>query len=215
MARHETADETKDRYIEGMGRTAGELFHHLLQETAHLHTKWNEHKRLFSTKARVDALNGAAPGFFAMVQRSWRDDVILHLCRITDDVKKTLSIRSLAKALNPKPKGFDRHLQQLTVAIVPIVKLRHNVIAHRNLAIVLQKGQPLQPVTVKSIDEALYALVRLLSCVEGHFTEDDAMFFDHLEPKGGVEAVVHFVRRGVVAEEEDRKARRLPMRFRD
>jgi hypothetical protein len=64
--------ELKQRYRDVMGNELGEVFHHLMQEAAFLHLKWNEYLTLFGTgPERVDLLNKAAPGFFHLVQDSW------------------------------------------------------------------------------------------------------------------------------------------------
>ena len=50
----ESAEEAKERYVRVMGKEVGETFHHLMQEAAFLHLKWNEYltgygKRSFDT----------------------------------------------------------------------------------------------------------------------------------------------------------------------
>ena len=69
---HHTEPELKQRYCDAMGAELGEVFHHLMQETAFLHLKWNEYERLFGASAeQIALLNRAAPGFFWLVQDSW------------------------------------------------------------------------------------------------------------------------------------------------
>ena len=79
MVQH-TEPELKQRYCAAMGAPLGEVFHHLMQETAFLHLKWNEYEHLFGVSAeQIDLLNRAASGFFWLVQDSLWDGLLLHI----------------------------------------------------------------------------------------------------------------------------------------
>jgi hypothetical protein len=53
-------DELRAHYISAMAQPLGEVFHHLMQEMARLHLKWNELLTLFGQReARVAMLNRA------------------------------------------------------------------------------------------------------------------------------------------------------------
>jgi hypothetical protein len=55
-------------------------FHHLYNDNARLHLKWNEFLKLFvKSPAQMRDLNTAAPGFFHQVQELWWDDMLLHI----------------------------------------------------------------------------------------------------------------------------------------
>ena len=59
----------KERYSEKMGFDLGQVFHHLMQEVAFLHLKWNEYRNLFDVSPEQMALlNRAAPGFFWLIE---------------------------------------------------------------------------------------------------------------------------------------------------
>src|SRR5437868_4579391 len=92
-----TADEAKTEYISKMGSDLGEVYHHLWQEVAFVHRKWNEHVELFGMKpSRIDLMNEAAPAFFRMIQDSLWEDTLLHIARLTDRrTKDTLTILRL------------------------------------------------------------------------------------------------------------------------
>lgn len=47
-----TEPELKQRYRDVMGNELGEVFHHLMQEAAFLHLKWNEYLTLFEHRPR-------------------------------------------------------------------------------------------------------------------------------------------------------------------
>ena len=69
-----------------------------MQEAARLHLKWNEYIGVFDAGAgQVQKLNRAVPGFFWMVQVNWWNDILLHICRMTDERTDVLSVWQLAK----------------------------------------------------------------------------------------------------------------------
>jgi hypothetical protein len=99
MTEHYTNAAVQRRYAAEMGIELAEVFSKFFHECAGLHAKWNECIALFGTnQGRIDILNSAASGFFGMVQRVLWEDVLLHICRLTDDRKvgrrnrETLSI---------------------------------------------------------------------------------------------------------------------------
>src|SRR4030095_7611026 len=67
---------------------------------AEIHLKWNEYVRLFGTdEERINLLTQTAPAFFAVVDRVLWDDVLLHICRLTEDTgppgkKERLTLQS-------------------------------------------------------------------------------------------------------------------------
>ena len=96
MAEVLSADDLKRRYIEVMRAELGEFFHHLMQEASRLHLKWNEYEALFNAgREKVENMNRAAPGFFWITQNALWHDIILSLCRITDNGSKVLSVKRL------------------------------------------------------------------------------------------------------------------------
>src|SRR5438093_1029198 len=96
MSHTYTAEEVEQRYVEAMGSELGRLFSRLFNECVWLHIKWQEYVALFGKdESRVDLLNKAAPGFFHVVQETLWDDLLLHIFRLTDPDKKTLTLQRL------------------------------------------------------------------------------------------------------------------------
>ena len=86
MSRHLTADEVRQDYIATMGKELGGQFNRLYNECLWLHLKWSEYVSLYGTSpARIDLLNKSARGFFVLLDSSLWEDVLLHICRLTDD----------------------------------------------------------------------------------------------------------------------------------
>jgi len=122
-----------------MGDELGLIFHFLMQEAAWLHLKWNEFDALFGgTPQELQNLNRAAQGFFGMVQDVWSDDIILHICRMTDNGTDRLSVTLLPKLANVGIRDeLKRRLDEVTAATAFARDWRDRRIAHRNKALIL------------------------------------------------------------------------------
>ena len=96
-----TAEEVRNEAIAAMGSPLGDIYHSLSDEVSWLHLKWNDFRELFANRENVDLFNAAAPAYFHDLQRQTWEDVLLHLCRVTDPAesgrqrKPNLSIRRL------------------------------------------------------------------------------------------------------------------------
>jgi hypothetical protein len=106
-------EQLRERYISAMDKELGEVFHHLMQEAARLHLKWNEYDALYSGRANIETLNRAAPGFFWMAQNALWNDLLLHICRMTDDRSDVLSVQRLSKLVKVALLASDRCLLSL------------------------------------------------------------------------------------------------------
>ena len=85
MATHNTADEVLREHKMKMGAALGAEFTRLWNECAWLHLKWRDYRALFgASPARIDLLNASACGFFWMIDVTMWEDLILHVCRLTD-----------------------------------------------------------------------------------------------------------------------------------
>ena len=79
------AEDSRRATITAMGSPLGEIYDILYSQVAWVHIKWSEHRSLYAkSQERIDFLNEAAPAFFASLQNTLWDDVLLHLCRLTD-----------------------------------------------------------------------------------------------------------------------------------
>jgi hypothetical protein len=214
MSETRDGDDLLNLYTQKMGRPLGTFFHQLWQDLAHLHLKWNEYVPLFGTsKVRIESLNRAAPSFFGMVQDPWWDDLLLMLWRLTDKDTRTLSICRLPD-LTPVSLSAE-----LTPEIADAVrtckfahKVRHALIAHRN-ADVAMKVKPTPKASRAEVRNAIAALDHVFDFVHGWYTKEGPMMWEHLDARGGSEAVLWIVRRGLKAIDDDAASRILPMRF--
>jgi hypothetical protein len=94
-----TAEQVRNEAVAAMGSELGEVYHSLSDQVAWLHLKWDTFCELFAERDIVDLLNSAAPAYFHELQRETWEDVLLHLCRVTDPPlsagKSNLTLRRL------------------------------------------------------------------------------------------------------------------------
>ena len=124
MGENLSAEEVQAKYVAAMPAPLGELHYELYEEIAWLHLKWNDFRGLYaSAPETVELLNAAAPDFFRNLQRMMWEDVLLHLCRLTDPPKSvgkdTLTVRRLPddipdRALRDQVKALADDAKQKT-----------------------------------------------------------------------------------------------------
>lgn len=204
-SRHHEPDEVRAKYIAAMGEDLGSLFYICWNECAWLHLKWAEYLLLFGTKSeRVQLLNKAAPAFFRIVQDSLWEDVLLHLCRLTDSPqsagKDNLTVRRLPSLVREERQAEIADLvEDLQIKSEFARDWRKRHIAHHDLALALGKSaKPLERATREGVDGALAALATLLDAVEIKYT-DSTTAYGALSPPGNAEALLCVLRDGVDA----------------
>jgi hypothetical protein len=182
-----------------MGNNLGEVFHQLMQEAARLHLKWNEFVALFADEHVVNQLNRAAPGFFGMIEETWSDDLILHICRMTDQRNDVLTVWLIPKRVKVALKDdVNSLILRLDAAAAFARDWRDRRIAHRNLALVLDRSaEPLSPADKQAFTGAIQAIDDLLHFVDHHFTRAERVMYDHLDMLGGAQSIRGIVDRGL------------------
>jgi enoyl reductase-like protein len=81
-------DQVRAQSAAKMGSPLGELYSDLYQQVASLRKKWRDFRALFDRdRETIDLLNATAPTFFYDLQRMMWEDLLLHLCRLTDPPK--------------------------------------------------------------------------------------------------------------------------------
>jgi hypothetical protein len=183
-----------------MGSELGQVFHHLIQEAAFLHLKWNEYIRLFGASAeQIDLLNRAAPGFFWLVDDSWWDGLLLHISRLTDDRNDVLTVQRLPRLVKIAIRDdVQSRLDVLLEAADFARDLRNRYIAHRNIDVALSRAAtPLAPASRQSLSDAILALDDVLYVVGRHFLGTEPTVYDHLDSLGGSTCLLDIVQRGL------------------
>lgn len=183
-----------------MGPELGRVFYQLFNECAALHLKWHEYVVLFGTSPeRIRLLNAAAPGFFKLAEDSLWEDVLLHLCRMTDKRREVSTVWKLASmvtaALRSEVQSRFRALSNAT-AFARDWRNRH--LAHRNMDLALERSAtPLAPASRQAVNEAIQALDDLLNCVECHYCDVAPIPYDFVSPIAGADDLLAVLERGL------------------
>ena len=208
-------EEVRAATLEAMGSPLGELYDILYNQVAWVHVKWNEHRALFGTnKERVDFLNEAAPAFFASLQSTLWDDVLLHLCRLTDPEKSAgkpnLTLQRLPALIsNPSlRKNVEDLLEQAKEKTAFAREWRNRRLAHREFpAGITEDLESLTPGSRHDVEEALAATRNVMNCIEMHYMKSSVLYEHSIEALGSVDALLRCLEKGV---EEKRRRKGLP-----
>lgn len=208
MAETRSAEEVLAQHQRDMGPALGTIYNALWNDTAWLHAKWNEYRKLYGRSAeRVDLLNQVARRFFRLLQDVLFEDTLLHLARLTDPPasfgKKNLSLRQLPPLV---PNGqLAAELEALVAvaedACVPARRWRNRRLAHRDLALALATtGDPLPGISRADVQRALGATSAVLNRLERHYWNSETRYGLFIAPANDADSLVRYLRSGLRAE---------------
>ncbi len=204
-----TAEEVRNEAIAAMGSPLGDIYHSLSDEVSWLHLKWNDFRELFANRETVELLNSAAPAYFHELQRQTWEDVLLHLCRVTDPPlsagKPTLTVRRLPDLVPD---------QLLSVELLALVNdavqktmfardWRNRRLAHKEL----NRSQPLASASRKHVEDALVAIRMVINRLEQPYLNKTVSYEHTIPDLGGVASLIAVLRKGVDARRAEREAK--------
>jgi hypothetical protein len=188
------ADSGLDEAVAKMGREFGTLYWTLWQEVVFLHIKWAEYKELFhATPERVNMLNQAAPAFFGTIQEVCREDVILHISRLTDHTsspgkgsRENLTVQALPDLVQDREsKAAIEHRVQAAVRLSAACKdWRNRHLAHRDLSLALSsydpaiQVKPLDDMSRKIVSDSVEAIELVLNEASERLTDSSLHFWN-------------------------------------
>lgn len=195
---HQSDKEVREECIAAMPDPLGETYCALRDELAWLHIKWNDFRALFARSPEAIAtLNEVAPVFFGNLQRMMWEDVLLHLCRLTDPVKSVgkdnLTVRRISLSIP------DQQLKDQVESYAGTAKdrtqfardWRNRRLAHRELPpLAGETPTPLAHVSRQSVEDALVALRDTMNAVANHYLGASTGYEHSIEPLGGVESLL-------------------------
>jgi hypothetical protein len=210
-----TAEESKQANINAMGQELGPLYDAMWQQVAWLHDKWEEYVELYGTKeSRLTLLNKAAPLFFRIVQDTLWEDVLLHICRLTDSPqfmnnanKANLSIRRFPAAIDDGPTKIvvETLIAEALTASEFCRDWRIRHIAHRDLRLALDPtAPPLKPASRAKIKEAIKAIDAVLNAISSHYLDSTTDFSSDGTAHGAV-SLLYVLDDGIKAEQARRE----------
>ena len=214
MARSLSAEEVRQQKIAAMGEELGTLHYELWNEIAWIHAKWKQYLDLYGgSPERLQLLNRAAPHFFYFLQGILFDDVLLHLCRLTDPPesrgKQNLTIRRLREAIDDEEfRGEVRVLIEEACNKTEFARDRRNrQLAHRDLLTARREHpEPLAPATRERVEDALEGLRNVMNSLESHFLDSEVAYDLYIDPLGA-EALLAHLKRAEEAYAAERRGR--------
>lgn len=211
MAPDRTAEESKRQYIEKMGEELGAIFHSLCNEVAWLYYKWDEYVELFGTKpSRIKLLNQAAPRFFWVVEKSLREDTILHIARLTDPPetlgKANLTIKRLSCLVDGRLKQDVSKLVKVAEGNAKFCRdWRHRHIAHTDLKLALrQPTRTLAGASHEKVKAAMQSLSNVLNYISEQYM-NATISFKVIKGSGGALELLYVLDDGIRAKNEKQK----------
>ena len=204
-----TAEQVRNVAVAAMGSELGEVYHSLSDQVAWLHLKWDTFCELFAERDTVDLLNSAAPAYFHELQRQTWEDVLLHLCRVTDPPlsagKSNLTLRRLPDLVS------DQMLRtNIQAQVDDAVKKtsfardwRNRRLAHTEL----NRSQRLASASRKHVEDAMAAIRLVVNQVEQRYLNKTVSYEDTIPDLGGVASLITVLQKGVEARRAEREAK--------
>src|SRR5690349_16506709 len=130
--------------IARMGEQLGAAFYALSDECVSVHWKWADFLTLYaSSTERIEFLNRAAGAFFGPLQGRFWEEILLHLCRLTDPPVTygkwpNLTVRMLDKLVAPEIAQQVEELEKAAFDATTFARSwRDQRIAHTDLQLAL------------------------------------------------------------------------------
>jgi len=205
MTESHSANEVRAQYDAALPQPLVALLYGLEKELMWLHLKWYDFRKLYAnTQETITLLNAAAPDFFYNLHYMMWDDVLLHLCRITDKTKvsgkKTLTVRSISTHI--PDETFSKTVEAQVTDACEKTKFardrRNRRIAHCELPPL--KGEmhkPLAGASRKKVEDALTSLRNTMNIVEYRYCGKKVRYEHSIEALGGVESLLSRLQLGV------------------
>lgn len=217
-ATERSPDQVKSDYIAQLGPELGEFFHSLTNDLTWLHAKWQQYRGLFGTdEARIALVNRSAAFCFHVVQDSLWDDVLLHICRLTDPATslgrfKNLSFAALPPLLHAH-SALQQHVEPLVSQCRAAAKFardhRDKRLAHRDLDHALGRvATPLGGISRRDVEEVLEAFRNVMQPIYNQLL-DTTMMYEDVIVRGDADALIVALKRAEKFEQL-LKARKIP-----
>jgi hypothetical protein len=183
MANEQSSEEIRAEFVDKMGSDIGAKYFVLYNDVVWLHMKWQEYRKLFAkSEGRIDLLNESAATFFYVVQKTLWDDILLHVCRLTDKTSaggKNLTLKRLMDDLEGTSIHSEllAHVADAEQRTIFARHWRNKRLAHRDLSHSLEQSvTPLPGISRANIEDALVSIRSFMNKVHSYFLEREVAF---------------------------------------
>jgi len=196
-----------------LGDELGIYYSYLYNDIISLIYEWNEYKELFNkSQTRIDIINKKTGSFFWLIQKTLLENIILAICRLTDEVKPTridkkhLSIYILPKSITDIDFRNQIHsvCSQIRKSVSTIREQRDNYIAHTDLNTIINRNAIL--VKFDDIEKCIRLLFQVIETMSLKYFGTD-IAYDVIGPPNGARSVIQVLAEGL--EYREQRERRL------
>jgi hypothetical protein len=213
MADIKSGPEVKQEHTQIFGPILGPVYHELYNEVVWLHAKWLEYRKLYAkSEKRIALLNETAAFFFFTIEAVLRENVLLHIARLTDPPVqgkfRNLTLRRLPDLVTDKVLADD--LQKLVAESLDRCKfardLRDKQIAHSDLSFAVDvQATPLPGVSRQIIEDALASFRKIMNRLHEAYFQETEVAFNHFITGSGADALVCHLAEGVRSDKRRRE----------
>lgn len=200
MGRYQSAEEIKKEHLEVFGPELGPIYHAIHHEILWLHAKWAEYRKLFAhSQDRVNLLNDSAAHFFGVVQVVLWNDILLHICRLTDPLgtgkRENLSLDRLREAVPSNRKELRGDLKGLVKLAEDCSQfareLRNKYLAHLDFPMAIDATvTPLPHASQQDVEDALTSFRDVMNSLRAAY-EQGEVAFERILTKSGGDSLIH------------------------
>jgi hypothetical protein len=200
MAGCRSAPEIEQQHLQAFGPELGPVYHALYNEVLWLHMKWLEYRKLYGgSSERVKLLNSTSPFFFYVVEEVIREDVLLHIARLTDPAEQGKERQQNLTLLRLTEKVADRELAEQIRGLVKTAKMlarfartwRNKRLAHVDLDYSLNsRAFKLPLASVRRIEGALEGFRHVMNRLESAYLHSTTAYDHASAGAGDAEALV-------------------------
>lgn len=194
-------DQVAEGHNEKLGPQFGKAYNYIWNEVCRLHLTWQQYEQLFRvSEEQIQVLNYFAARFFRTVQDVFIDDVILHICRLTDSEKgsgkKRLSLNYLVRFLAQSDVEGE-YLKKLKVLLQCSEKMRtqrNQRIAHTSLNVALGMNQEVLPgISISDVSDVIKCIDDVVNVIENRWLGGATSF--NVLSMGSAEQLAYFLQK--------------------
>jgi hypothetical protein len=203
----------RDEHIRIFGPKLGPVYYELHNEVVWLYAKWLEYRKLYAeSEKRINLLNETASFFFYAIEAVLREDVLLHISRLTDPPRKSkykmLSLLILPTLVNDKmlENELEILLKESLIKCKFAREWRNRQIAHSDYSLAINvdgtaKGLP--SVSRQQIGEAIDSIKVVLNRVSEAYSHTPTAF-ELFHTSSGADTLTFYLGEGVASEKRKR-----------
>jgi hypothetical protein len=178
------------------------IFISLCYQFIRLNYEWEFYLDLFGLEENTSLLDGTAKVFFETVEESFRYDIALTICRLSDPSKtanqENLSINTLIEK-SESITGLTELCNSFKTACKPVRKYRNKIISHSDLKISLKPDDNSLPsISKNDIVNIILLTNRIFDLVSSHYGNEAQIFFLPLL-RGGSDELIYWLNEGMEA----------------